>query len=123
MGFRTPSGVLSTVQSFRTIEIPRLVRGKPGAWDPALCLEWGDRFLLELRSAIGVPLVDTPTPDIDSGKDGVSSNLPVWRVSFSPKVGITVKQLDEAGVKDVEAGDEEERIGFLPKWYVKYALA
>ncbi|KAF7424472.1 decapping endonuclease targeting mRNA [Pleurotus ostreatus] len=123
VGFRTPSGVLSTVQRFRTIEIPRLVRGKPGAWDPALCLEWGDRFLRELRIAIDVPSVDpTPTPSLDSEKDGISSNLPVWRVSFSPKVGITVKQLDKAGVTDVEAGDEEERIGFLPKWYVKYAL-
>ncbi|KAF4571259.1 decapping endonuclease targeting mRNA [Pleurotus pulmonarius] len=117
VGFRTPSGVLSTVQSFRTIEIPRLVRGKPGAWDPTLCLEWGDRFIRELRDAI-----DVHSPP-DKRNDGNLSDLPVWRVSFSPKVGITVKQLDDAGVMDVEAGDDEERIGFLPKWYVEYALA
>lgn len=117
MGFRTPAGVLSTVQSFRTIEIPRLVRGKPGAWDPALCLEWGDRFLRELRNAID------NHPPLDQGKDELRPNLPVWRVSFSPKVGITVKQLDQAGVTDVEAGDDEERTGLLPKWYVAYVLA
>ena len=45
---------------------------------------------------------------MDTGKD-------VWRVAFTPKVGITVVMLDASGVEDVMGGDD--RVGFLPRWY------
>jgi RAT1-interacting protein len=39
----------------------------------------------------------------------------VWRVSFVPRVGVSVSLLDKEGVEEVEAG--EDRVGFLPRWY------
>ncbi|GLB40272.1 putative RAI1-domain-containing protein [Lyophyllum shimeji] len=100
VGFRTPSGVLTTTQTFKTIQIPRLVRGKPGAWDPLLCLDWGNNFICCLKDVIS---------------RGSSSDTSVWRVRFTPQKGITVEMLDPIGVEDVKAG--EDRVGFLPTWY------
>ncbi|KAF9238550.1 RAI1-domain-containing protein [Melanogaster broomeanus] len=98
VGFRKPSGQLTTTQSFQTVQIPRNVRGKPGAWDPLICLDWGDRFFSFLHNTVRT----------NTGKD-------VWRVTFTPKVGITATMLDEAGVEEVVGGDD--RVGFLPRWY------
>lgn len=98
VGFRKPSGQLVTTQSFRTTEIPRAVRGKSGGWDPLICLDWGDKFLSFLYTTLPV----------DTGND-------VWRVTFTPKVGISAIVLDTLGVEDVVGGDD--RVGFLPRWY------
>ncbi|KAF9223316.1 RAI1-domain-containing protein [Gyrodon lividus] len=98
VGFRKPSGQLTTTQSFQTVQIPRCVRGKPGAWDPLICLDWGDRFLSFLHDTV----------QTNTGKD-------VWRVTFTPKVGVTATMLDGAGMEEVVGGDD--RIGFLPRWY------
>ncbi|KDR76133.1 hypothetical protein GALMADRAFT_462464 [Galerina marginata CBS 339.88] len=101
VGFRTPAGVVTTVQSFKTIQLPRLVRGKPGAWDPVLCLDWGYKFLTFLKD-----LVRSTAGDSDSS---------VWRVKFVPASGVSVEALDSKGIEDVVNG--EDRVGFLPKWY------
>jgi RAT1-interacting protein len=100
VGFRTPKGRVTTTQSFKTLEIPRLVRGKEKAWDPLLCLAWADQFLAFLMNAV-------------SGPDHGASC--VWRVKFIPREGVRVRVLSENEVKEVEGG--EERIGFLPRWY------
>ena len=105
MGFRTPSGVVTTTQTFKTIEIPRLVRGKPDRWDPLVCLNWGDQFLTFLQD-----LVPSLEDVFHSEK-----HVPVWRVKFTPRTGVSVGLLDEAGVEDVVGG--EDRVGFLPRWY------
>jgi len=39
----------------------------------------------------------------------------VWRVKFTPRVGVEIALLSEEGRREVEAG--EDRVGFLPKWY------
>lgn len=98
VGFRKLSGYLTTTQVFQTVQIPRLVRGKPGAWDPNVCLAWGDRFLSFLRNTI---------------KGSSRSN--VWRIKFTSKTGVSAMLLDDVGVRDVEGG--EDRVGFLPRWY------
>lgn len=41
----------------------------------------------------------------------------MWRVKFNPGSGVSVHQLDKTGVEDVEA--REDRVGFLPKWYLE----
>ncbi|KAF8650078.1 hypothetical protein AX16_005421 [Volvariella volvacea WC 439] len=102
VGFRTPSGQLTTTQTFKTIEIPRLVRGKPGAWDPLLCLEWGQNFLAFLRNIVAKD---------EERDDGV----PVWRVRFIPKDGVVVERLNRAGIEEV--ANSEDRVGFLPTWF------
>lgn len=89
---------MTTVQTFKTIQLPRLVRGKPGAWEPAVCLDWANRFLSFLKEIVGVSTPET-----------------VWRVKFKPKEGITVERLDGKALAEVSAG--EDRVGFLPQWY------
>ncbi|KAI0706931.1 RAI1-domain-containing protein [Cerioporus squamosus] len=105
VGFRTPAGRLTTTQVFKTIEIPRLVRGKPGAWDPQICLSWGQHFLSTLKSVL--------TSQTTSGDS--ASTPRVWRVSLKPRDGVTIIPLDAEGVKEVQGG--EDRVGFLPRWY------
>jgi RAT1-interacting protein len=101
VGFRTPGGVVSTIQSFKTVEIPRLVRDKPSAWDPLLCLDWAGRFLTNLRRTIAA--------------EEPSSGPKVWRVWFTPGFGTRLRELNATEMADVEHG--EDRVGFLPRWY------
>lgn len=88
------------MQSFKTIEMPRLVRGKPGAWDPLTCLEWAERLLTFLKEMTGGQPDDR-----------------VWRVKFIPKEGVRVEVLDRMAVTEVVGQDEEMRMGFLPGFY------
>ncbi|KAI0091163.1 RAI1 like PD-XK nuclease-domain-containing protein [Irpex rosettiformis] len=102
VGFRTPQGRVVSTQTFKTMELPRLVRGKPHGWDPHLCMHWGDIFLNFLLQ------------QIPSGKKADKTHE-VWRAKFIPGTGVTMKLLDEAEVQEVRAG--EDRVGFLPRWY------
>jgi len=106
VGFRTPNGKLTTVQSFKTMQIPRMVRDKPGAWDPSICLDWGQRFLTFLKSVTCV--------DEDQINDSTSR---VWRVKFIPQMGVTLWLLNDEEVSQVTSGEEERSNGFLPNWY------
>lgn len=99
---------MTTVQSFKTMQLPRMIRGKPGAWDAQVCLQWGDEFLSWVRGSAGAR----------SGGDAEtagSARARVWRVRFTPRTGVDMALLDGAGVEEVEAG--EDRVGFLPRWY------
>ena len=107
VGFRSPSGKLSTVQSFQTMQMPRMVRGKTGSWDPSICLGWGQRFLAFVKEAV--------QGDARSAPDDEERPPVVWRVEFKPGIGVTVVQLDPEQVEEVQAGSG--RSGFLPKWY------
>jgi RAT1-interacting protein len=81
-----------------------MVRGKENAWDPQICLSWGEKFLIWLKSSVGESSAsDHATPES------------VWRVKFTPRVGVEFALLSEEERREVEAG--EDRIGFLPKWY------
>ncbi|KIL67686.1 hypothetical protein M378DRAFT_9430 [Amanita muscaria Koide BX008] len=103
VGFRTHTGVLSALQQFQTVQLPRLVRGKPGAWNPMLCFEWGNELLSFIKSAIEADI-----------REGVSADS-VWRASFVPGKGVLFRKLDQAAADEVSGG--EDRIGFLPSWY------
>ena len=110
MGFRTPAGRITTTQSFKTIQIPRLVRGKPNAWDPQICLRWGEEFLASLRARMSEQASSAqtaPTP---------TSSPCVWRVTLTPGLGVSIYPLDDEGIKEVQGG--ENRVGFLPPWYI-----
>lgn len=122
---------MTTLQSFKVIEIPRLVRGKPGSWDPSVCLSWGDRFLEFLKGVVSpsssVASLSSASPhaqweaedeDTGGGDEDIkeSKELPrVWRVVFKPGGGVSVRLLDKEEVEDVEGG--EDRVGFLPRWF------
>jgi RAI1 like PD-(D/E)XK nuclease len=82
------------------MDIPRNVRGKPGAWDPSVCLTWGTRVIEFLQKQ---------TAHYNA------SGRAVWRVTFTPRVGLSIRELDSDDVEDVTGGDN--RVGFLPQWY------
>ncbi|TFY53787.1 hypothetical protein EVJ58_g9248 [Rhodofomes roseus] len=118
VGFRTLAGQLTTLQSFKTMQIPRMVRGKRGAWDPMVCFDWGHHFLTFLKSVVRGADADVRAANQEKDETGSedAADMPrVWRVAFQPKVGISVTLLDDAAVREVEAG--EDRVGFLPRWY------
>ena len=113
-----------------------MVRGKPHAWDPVRCLDWAKKFLAFLRDTVTPVSLDTrpaartepssasseardqsPVPSHDSTTETTSkaATVTVWRVTFTPGTGVSISQLDQAGVEEVQTG--KERVGFLPKWY------
>ncbi|KAF9108792.1 hypothetical protein BGX27_008235 [Mortierella sp. AM989] len=57
VGFRDDDGNVVTVETFKTMEIPRLVRGKDGAWDSTICINFLDRVFDFLRKLI---VIDDP---------------------------------------------------------------
>ncbi|KAF9958172.1 hypothetical protein BGZ72_000779 [Mortierella alpina] len=57
VGFRDDDGNVVTVETFKTMEIPRLVRGKDGAWDTTICINFLDGVFNFLRKII---VVDDP---------------------------------------------------------------
>jgi RAT1-interacting protein len=79
-----------------------MVRDKQGAWDPQICLLWAETFLKWLKSNVEV---------------GDAAPGSVWRVKFTPRVGVQLTLLQEEERREVEAG--EDRVGFLPTWYWK----
>jgi RAT1-interacting protein len=79
-----------------------MVRDKPDAWDPQICLTWGETFLAWIKSNVASSIVAPES---------------VWRVKFTPHVGVELTLLQEDERREVEAG--EDRVGFLPGWYWK----
>ncbi|ORZ25307.1 RAI1 like PD-XK nuclease-domain-containing protein [Absidia repens] len=45
VGFRDDDGYIKEVKSLKTLEIPRQVRGRPGMWDPSVCLNFANQVL------------------------------------------------------------------------------
>ena len=103
VGFRTHAGVLTGLQHYQTMQIPRMVRGRPGAWNAMVCIEWGYELLSFFQSRIAADVRN------GAGQDAV------WRATLVPGSGVELRRLDRAGIADVSAG--EDRIGFLPRWY------
>ena len=113
------------------MHLPRLVRGKPGAWDPNLCLQWGSQFLSFLQAAIrnwdvnksGAPDGSTELEVTNSSRESSPDQRhksrikeeSVWRVTFHPGKGAEVVLLNDDEVADVRNG--EDRVGFLPRFY------
>lgn len=104
VGFRSPRGEIQTLQSFKTLEIPRLIRGKPNAWDPSACLAWGDTFLTQVRGWM---------KNLVAGDD---EKRRVCRLLFTPNEGVGFRELDQDEIEEVRNG--EDRVGFLPTWYL-----
>lgn len=125
VGFRSPKGYLQDVQSFKTLDLPRLVRGKPHAWNPSLCLTWGEKVISFLKRETRVHGDDTRTSNLQLPKlpnsDINDTESTVWRLTFTPGVGLSLRILDQEEVAEVVAG--EDRVGFLPRWYWNSVVA
>ena len=96
------------------MQIPRMVRGKPGSWDPSVCLGWGEHFLAFVKEAVQGDVRSVPE------EGGEEAPPVVWRVEFKPGVGISMGRLDPEAVEEVQAGSD--RYGFLPRWYWEETL-
>ncbi|KAJ1344877.1 hypothetical protein BSLG_000392 [Batrachochytrium salamandrivorans] len=59
IGFRTDGGEISHVHEFDTAELPRIVRNKPGMWDPNRCVSFGDSVLTWIKSIVTIDDSDT----------------------------------------------------------------
>lgn len=119
VGFRSPKGYLQDVQSFKTLDLPRLVRGKPHAWNPSLCLTWGEKVISFLKRETrvygdGIRTTNLQLPKLPNS-DINDTEGTVWRLTFTPGVGLSLRILDQEEVVEVVAG--EDRVGFLPRWY------
>ncbi|GAA5889479.1 hypothetical protein JCM6882_007046 [Rhodosporidiobolus microsporus] len=135
VGFRTRQGQLSGLQHFNTLEIPRLVRGKPHAWDPLTCLASARELLsfiyrtvsthastVAAESALSstpalAPAPSSPCPSSPSspsspslasdGEDPLPS-FPVFRLSFTP----SSSALGPAGltIRELTPGEVTEQV-------------
>ncbi|KAJ7903314.1 RAI1-domain-containing protein [Mycena olivaceomarginata] len=119
VGFRTPAGEVSTMQTFRT----------PHGWEPARCLAWGDGMLGFLKRWVEEGGQSEKGDGEGTGEEQQEEetrreahpDAAVWRLTFRPGVGVELRKLDDAAVQDVEGGEgdkeEVDRVGFLPRWY------
>ncbi|XP_061701814.1 decapping and exoribonuclease protein-like [Syngnathoides biaculeatus] len=51
-GFRNDDGVVVSVRTYRTAEIPRLVRDEPLPWTPAVCVNFCNEFLSYVKRVV-----------------------------------------------------------------------
>ncbi|KAG9104223.1 decapping endonuclease targeting mRNA [Ceratobasidium sp. 370] len=123
VGFRTHQGTLATLQTFQTLALPRMVRGKPGAWDPNTCLVFAGKLLRFVRTTLET---DSRESSEDTAvTEGKSAEVEerqakvrpvVWRLSIRPNAQhVVLRRLSQEEVDVVRNG--EDRIGFLPTWF------
>ncbi|GAA6015653.1 hypothetical protein JCM11491_007185 [Sporobolomyces phaffii] len=123
VGFRTRQGELTALQTFKTLEIPRFIRGKPHSWEPIACLASARGLVSFLHQSLSGYVASHAVPDAK----GLRRDPPVFRISFSPKVGpngeppgVAIRVLERLEIdRDVIGGKKrEEREGFLLKRWV-----
>ncbi|CDZ97812.1 Nuclear 5'-3' exoribonuclease-interacting protein, Rai1p [Phaffia rhodozyma] len=112
IGFRSDRPpTIQSVQTFRTMDIPRLVRDKPGGWQPGVCLNFGKQALEFIRGVVR-----------DGEGDGRDTGKTVWRIKFAPLKGLEMRPLDASEIPELESGRPPidnwipARWGFLPGW-------
>ncbi|RPD62132.1 RAI1-domain-containing protein [Lentinus tigrinus ALCF2SS1-7] len=111
VGFRTPAGQLVSTRSYKTVEIPQLVRNKPGSWNRDVCLQWGQQFFSTLRNLL------SRQASTAHQQRGPEPPVTVWRVILTPKEGATMFPLAQGHIGKL-GDDGEQRIGLLPSWYL-----
>lgn len=124
VGFRSRQPpILQTLQTFKTLELPRLVRGQPGAWDANVCLAFGSEALAFIRRTTLQDLKAAGTaeprkePAEDEARAEGGRKTVILRFTFDPsKRSITARRLEEEEVAEVETGRGREGRGFLPLW-------
>ncbi|CAE6414296.1 unnamed protein product [Rhizoctonia solani] len=144
VGFRTHQGRVSTLQTFETLALPRMVRGKPGAWDPKPCLVFAEKLLRFIRSTLtrdeqsdygsGIPSTTASssaattkseeTAEIQASRIGETNqrDVAVWRLEIRPGAQtVTLYKLEPSEVEEVANG--EDRVGFLPTWFWESVVA
>lgn len=119
VGFRDHKGYIVTHQEFDTLTMPRLVRGKPHAWDPTACLNFAAQLISSIHSHIATTMPSTPIP-----VEEATQRYPVHRICFD----LTAKKVSVSPLKDsdileqVKDGKAQGRVGFLLSEYYEMAI-
>ncbi|SCV73445.1 BQ2448_7371 [Microbotryum intermedium] len=138
VGFRTRAGHLTALQSFKTLEIPRLVRHKPHAWSPTTSLASAFDLIQFINTTLLYDEHNKAAEDRWKETGEIPENgWPVWRLKFRPleerereggvggggggRGGLELVRLTEGEVEDeVKAGKKRvERVGFLLNTWVE----
>ncbi|KAM0791721.1 hypothetical protein ACM66B_003990 [Microbotryomycetes sp. NB124-2] len=141
VGFRDRSGFLTTVQEFKTLDLPRLVRGKPHAWDKTILLSSASQILSFIVKTISTTstMLDkqkqfetfstlSAQEDEDNDYEHVLNEWPVYRIKFEPRTReVTIRQLDRREVEQqvwaAKVGStKDRRVGFLKRSWVESVI-
>ncbi|KAI8851525.1 hypothetical protein BC829DRAFT_386911 [Chytridium lagenaria] len=52
VGYRDDNGWLKSIETLKTMEMPRMVRGKDHGWDPIICINFANAFLHRLSRTL-----------------------------------------------------------------------
>ncbi|KDN41152.1 RAI1-domain-containing protein [Tilletiaria anomala UBC 951] len=110
VGFRDHKGMLQAYQEFKTLEIPRLVRGKPHAWDPKACLNFAAALLDHIERLMRT-----------SKTNQTAASPNVWRITWQPgQPEVAMRQLSEKQIAEDITKGEQARFGILPREFVNF---
>ncbi|CAO1636319.1 unnamed protein product [Sympodiomycopsis kandeliae] len=126
VGFRDFKGTLVDWHQFKTLEIPRCVRGKEWEWDPHRCLSNLEDTLCWIRNQIAEKkskqekvfrLTFKPAPPPPRAGATPSNPMPTAGSANSSGGVLTFTMATPEELEEIQ-GDEKNRIGFLPKrWW------
>ncbi|ORX66856.1 RAI1-domain-containing protein [Linderina pennispora] len=81
VGFRGDDGVLQSVQDFKTLDIPRLVRNKKRMWEASVCMNFADRLLSSIKQNV---VKDGPETQYRIAYDSNSQEISITRMENMP---------------------------------------
>lgn len=120
VGFRSREGELAAIQELKTLDMPRMIRGKPHAWDPSVALNTASSLLYFIYESIsGAESTRTAERRLreDEAKE-VPAQWPVFRISFQPgrpQASLQVQELPQQT-------DHGGRVGMLTRSYIENVL-
>lgn len=151
VGFRDHKGTLLSHEQYRTMDLPRMVRGKPGQWNAHHNLSFGAQILEWLRKEVGREMerwsfhvaqslkqneaVRGPYPwrvhrttqsflghlPLPSVEDA-EMDYPVYRVSFQPPFQqVTLRYVPPAELQ--RDGRRAHRCGLVPSAFYRWATS
>lgn len=126
VGFRDQQGFVQTLQKFKTLEIPRLVRGKPGLWDPNVCLVFAEHVLHWIRKTVMMAEKERAEAD-----DASAKQPRIYRIEWKePWRELSIRLLDTEPTESPPIDDDPDpepgevkppsRWGFLTANYAKW---
>ncbi|KAE8214678.1 hypothetical protein CF327_g1950 [Tilletia walkeri] len=130
-GFRDRIGYLADVRSFKTLELPRIVRERDPDLNAGHGLAFAEQTLHWIRDSINKDTQDGPStlPELEDAE----RTFPVYRISFMPfgaRAGakrsrggtLSIRRLAETEVaEDIKGGADMGRVGFVPSSFYAFA--
>lgn len=151
MGFRDYKGALLSHEKYRTMDLPRMVRGKPGQWNAHDNLAFGSHVLQWLHNTVAAEMerwsfhvagslkqaeqVRGPYPwrvhrttqsflghlPLPCVEDA-EQDYPVYRLSFQPPFGqLTLRYVPPVELQ--QDGRRANRCGIVPSEFYRWATA